>query len=271
MEEDLAAILKRTVERGGKVIIPSFALERAQEVIFALKDLHGRGELPDVPIYVDSPLTVRVTDIFKIHPECYDEETRKIFESGDSPFELPNLHYVSSVAGSKAITESDESCIVISASGMCENGRILHHLRSAVGHRENTVLIVGYQAQHTLGRRLVEQRTRVRIFGVERERRCEVVVLNGFSAHGDQSDLLDFAKRVHELGNVKHIALVHGDPKPQDVLAAKMNDAQLAPVIWGGGGGGGGSGTRRRSRAFVLTPPIREPKKRRAAEGGRPL
>ena len=231
MEENLAAILKRTYERGGKVIIPSFALERAQEVIFALKDLHGRGELPPVPIYVDSPLTVRVTDIFKIHPECYDEETRKIFESGDSPFELPNLHYVSTVPGSKAITESDEPCIVISASGMCENGRILHHLRAAVGKRENTVMIVGYQAQHTLGRRLVEQRTRVKIFGVERERRCEVVVLNGFSAHGDQADLLDFAKRTHELGEVKHVALVHGDPKPQDVLAARMNDAQLAPVI----------------------------------------
>lgn len=231
MEDDLAAILARTIGRGGKVIIPSFALERAQEVIYALRDLHGRGQLPDVPIYVDSPLTVRVTDIFKIHPECYDEETRRIFEAGDSPFELPNLHYVSSVAGSKAITESSQPCIVISASGMCENGRILHHLRAAIGSRENTVLIVGYQAQHTLGRRLVEQRTRVRIFGVERERRCEVVVLNGFSAHGDQSDLLDFAQRVHERGDVKHIALVHGDPKPQDVLAEKMNDAQLAPVI----------------------------------------
>lgn len=231
MEEELATILARTYERGGKVIIPSFALERAQEVIYALKDLHGRGQLPDVPIYVDSPLTVRVTDIFKIHPECYDQETRRIFEAGESPFDLPNLTYVSSVAGSKAITESDEPCIVISASGMCENGRILHHLRAAIGSRENTVLIVGYQAQHTLGRRLVEQRTRVRIFGVERERRCEVVVLNGFSAHADQSDLLDFAQRVHELGDVKHVALVHGDPKPQDVLAEKMNDAQLAPVI----------------------------------------
>ena len=231
MEEELAGVLKRTYERGGKVIIPSFALERAQEVIYALKHLHGRGQLPDVPVYVDSPLTVRVTDIFKLHPDCYDDETRQIFEAGDSPFDLPNLHYVSTVAGSKAITESDEPCIVISASGMCENGRILHHLRSSIGGRENTVLIVGYQAQHTLGRRLVEQRTRVRIFGVERERRCEVVVLNGFSAHGDQSDLLDFAVRAHERGDVKHIALVHGDPKPQDVLAEKMKEAGCAPVM----------------------------------------
>lgn len=231
MEEELAEVLKRTADRGGKVIIPSFALERAQEVIFALKHLHTRGELPDVPVYVDSPLTVRVTDIFKVHPECYDEETRQIFESGDSPFDLPNLHYVSTVPGSKAITESAEPCIVISASGMCENGRVLHHLRAAVGGRENTVLIVGYQAQHTLGRRLVEKRSRVRIFGVERERRCEVVVLNGFSAHGDQSDLLDFAKQVHARGDVKAIALVHGDPKPQDVLAGLMREAELAPVM----------------------------------------
>jgi len=126
---------------------------------------------------------------------------------------------VEDVEGSKAIAFDDKPGIIISASGMCEAGRILHHLKNNIEDPKNTVLIVGYQAQHTLGRRLVEQRTRVRIFGVERERRAEVVVLNGFSAHADQKDLIEFAVRCRDQGPVRQIALVHGDPKPQRVLA----------------------------------------------------
>jgi metallo-beta-lactamase family protein len=224
MDDDLAAVVKRTYERGGKVIIPSFALERAQEVVFALKKLRKAGRLPNIPVYVDSPLTVKITDVFKLHPECYDDETRQMLKGHDSPFEFPELRYIEQVEDSKAITASNEPAIIISASGMCEAGRILHHLRGAIESPNNTVLIVGYQAQHTLGRRLVEHRQKVRIFGVERERRAEVVVLNGFSAHADQGDLLSFADQVKAKGPLKRIALVHGDPKPQKVLSDKLVD-----------------------------------------------
>ena len=219
MDEDLARIVKRTIARGGKVIIPSFALERAQEVIFALKKLRRDEIIPKIPVYVDSPLTVKITDIFKLHPECYDAETRGLMRRHDSPFDFPEVRYVNDVEESKAIDAEQGPAIIISASGMCEAGRVLHHLKCAIEDDRNTVLIVGYQAQHTLGRRLVEQRARVRIFGVERDRRADVVVLNGFSAHADQKDLLAYADGTAARGPLKQIALVHGDPKPQKVLA----------------------------------------------------
>ena len=144
MEDELCDVITRTVERGGKVIVPSFALERAQEVVYGLKQLADQGRLPDVPVYVDSPLTVKLTDVFRIHPECFDEETRKILMSGDSPFDFDRLRYVSSVEDSKAIDRSDEPAVIISASGMCEFGRVVHHLVAAIENRKNTVLIVGY-------------------------------------------------------------------------------------------------------------------------------
>ena len=219
MDDDLARVVRRTYERGGKLLIPSFALERAQEVIFALKKLRQAEHIPRIKVYVDSPLTVQITDIFKLHPECYDPETRALIRGHDSPFDFPDLRYVDSVEDSKAIDAEREPSIIISASGMCEAGRILHHLKASIEDAKNTVLIVGYQAQHTLGRRLVEQRARVRIFGVERERRADVVVLNGFSAHADQRDLVNYAAATADRGALEHVALVHGDPKPQQILA----------------------------------------------------
>jgi metallo-beta-lactamase family protein len=219
MDDDLARVVRRTHERGGKLLVPSFALERSQEVVFALKKLLQREAIPRMKVYVDSPLTVQITDIFKLHPECYDAETRALLHGRESPFDFPDLHYVDSVEDSKAIDAENEPSIVISASGMCEAGRILHHLKASIEDPKNTVLIVGYQAQHTLGRRLVEQRPRVRIFGVERERRADVVVLNGFSAHADQRDLVSYATKTAERGALERIALVHGDPKPQAILA----------------------------------------------------
>ena len=223
MDEDLARVVRRTHERGGKLLIPSFALERAQEVIFALKKLRQKERIPRVKVYVDSPLTVKITDVFKLHPECYDAETRALIRGHDSPFDFPDLRYVDSVEDSKAIDAEDEPSIIISASGMCEAGRILHHLKATVEDPKNTVLIVGYQAQHTLGRRLVEQRTRVRIFGVERERRAEVV----------GAERLQRPRRPEGPGQLRgrappsaarsaQVALVHGDPKPQEILAGLL-------------------------------------------------
>ena len=222
MDDDLAEVINRTHQRGGKVVIPSFALERAQEVIYALKRLQRQGRMPRMPVYVDSPLTVKVTDIFKLHPECYDAEARALLQGSDSPFEFDGLRYVSEVAESKAIDTSPEPAVIISASGMCEAGRVLHHLRTTVEDPKNAVVIVGFQAQHTLGRRIVERRPRVRIFGVERDLRAEVVVLNGFSAHADQRDLVDFAEAVRERGPLRQVLLVHGEPPAQRALEAEL-------------------------------------------------
>lgn len=230
MEDDLAEILERTYKRGGKVVIPSFALERAQELLYSINELRKRGRMPKMPVYVDSPLTVKITDIFRLHPECYDTETRQLLRENRSPFDFEELRYIEDKEESKAIDASPEPCVIISASGMCEAGRVVHHLKATIESEKNTVCIVGFQAPHTLGRRIVERRSRVRIFGVERDLRAEVVVMNGFSAHADQKDLLEFARAAKERGPLKKVALVHGEPQAQAVLIAKMKEQGIEDV-----------------------------------------
>jgi len=228
--EGLAEVVRRTCARGGRVVIPSFALERAQEVIYELKRLRMEQRIPPIPVYVDSPLTVKLTDVFKLHPDCYDREAFELLHSGESPFDFEGLVYVSDVAASKAIDASDAPCVIISASGMCEGGRVLHHLRATVGGEKNTILIVGFQAQHTLGRRLVERRPEVRIFGVMHPRAADVVVLDGFSAHADQAGLLDFAEAVRKGGDLRQVLLVHGEPPAQEALSEKLRERGFPEV-----------------------------------------
>jgi len=223
MDEALVTLIKRVYARGGKMIIPSFALERAQEVVYAIKRLRVKRLIPQIPVYVDSPLTVKITDVFKMHPECYDEETRALIASRESPFDFDDLHYISDRDDSKKIDGDQGASIIISASGMCEAGRVLHHLKAGIEDPKNAVVIVGFQAPHTLGRRIVERRQRVKIFGVERELRAEVAVMNGFSAHADQNDLLRYAEHTKNTGNLKQVVLVHGEPGPQKTLREKLN------------------------------------------------
>jgi metallo-beta-lactamase family protein len=218
----LAAAVRRTCERGGKVVIPAFALERAQELIYQLKQLRTAGQIPAIPVYVDSPLTVKLTDVFRLHPECFDREARQLLQQSSSPFEFEGLRYVSEVEDSKAIDAESGPAIVIAGSGMCEGGRVLHHLRAIIGDPRHTVAIVGFQAQHTLGRRLVERRPEVRIFGLKLDRRAEVVVLDGFSAHADQNDLVTFAEETRQRGPLRQVLLVHGEPQAQEALAAEL-------------------------------------------------
>ena len=228
--ETLADVINRTVKRGGKIVIPSFALERAQEIIYALKKLHDQKRSPSIPVYVDSPLTVKLTDVFKLHPECYDPETFALLHSENSPFEFPGLKYISSVEDSKRVSSSNEPSIIISASGMCEGGRILHHLVATIDDPRNTVIIVGYQAEHTLGRRLVEKQPDVRIYGVMHRLEAEVVVMNGFSGHADQNGLLRFADALRSKGHLEKVILVHGEPKSQETLKTKLNDQGFQSV-----------------------------------------
>jgi metallo-beta-lactamase family protein len=184
-----------------------------------------------MPVYVDSPLTVKLTDVFRLHPECYDQHARDLLRAQDSPFEFEGLKYVSDLEDSMRIDEDPRPAIIISASGMCEAGRVLHHLRATIGDSRNTVIIVGFQAAHTLGRRLVEGRSEVRIFGVMQPRRAEVVVLNGFSAHADQAGLLDFAEAVREKGPLHQVVLVHGEPRPQEVLERELGARGFPTVV----------------------------------------
>ena len=222
MDGALAEVVTQTVSRHGKIVIPSFALERAQEVIYAIARLRRAGRIPKLPIFVDSPLTVKITDIFKLHPECYDEEAREMLNGAESPFEQEDLRYVASVEESKALAASTDPAMIISASGMCEAGRILHHLRTTIENDKNTIAIVGYQAQHTLGRRIAERREKVRIFGVEHPLRAHVAILDGFSAHADQHDLIELARKVDAGGGLRQIALVHGEPTAQHALQSLL-------------------------------------------------
>jgi len=231
MEPELLEVVERTVKRGGKVLIPSFALERAQEVVFALARLRRAGKLPKIPVYVDSPLTVKITEVFKLHPDCYDREVFDLLHKGGSPFEFPGLRYVSAVEDSMRVTAEQGPAIILSASGMCEGGRILHHLKALLTHPRNTVMFVGFQAQHTLGRRLVEQREEVRVFGMRIPRRAEVVSLAGFSAHADRDELLEFAEAVRSRGKLRNVVLVHGDPDAQDSLAEELGDRGFPEVF----------------------------------------
>ncbi len=231
MTDALAEVVQRTYARGGKVLIPSFALERAQEIIFALKKLKDQNRLPHLPVYVDSPLTVRLTDIFKLHPECYDKETFALLQDKHALFEFPGLEYVTSVEDSKKITASHEPCIVISASGMCEGGRILHHLQGTIEDDTNTIVIVGYQAENTLGRRLAERRSEIHIYGTTHKLSAEVCVLHGFSAHADQNGLIHFAEAVRTRGPLRKVILIHGEAAAQTALQRLLVDHGFPSVV----------------------------------------
>jgi metallo-beta-lactamase family protein len=231
IDEELAEIIKSTVKRGGRIYIPTFALERAQEVLFALERLHEAEAIPKVPIYIDSPLAISVTEIYKLHPDCLSPEVRDRVLSRNDPFRPPGLHYISEVEDSIALQDRTDPCIVIAGSGMCEGGRIVHHLRRNLSNSKNTVVIVGFMAQHTLGRRLVEGHKNVRVLGMEREVRASIRKLEGLSAHADQRGLVEFAKAIAARGNVRRLVLVHGEQEPQETLAARLKEAGLSAEI----------------------------------------
>ncbi len=224
MDDQLAQIVTDTVAKKGKVIIPAFAVGRTQEIVYSLHKLFIAGRIPHLPIFVDSPLAVNVTDVFKRHPEVYDAETRKFVEDNGPVFTFSTLKYVENVNESIALNSMKEPCIIISASGMAESGRILHHLKNNVSDDRNTILIVGFQAQHTLGRRLVERRPKVKILGVERDLYARVVVMNGFSAHGDQHDLVAYAAGAK---GARRVFLIHGEPDQQAPLMDLLRKQSL--------------------------------------------
>jgi metallo-beta-lactamase family protein len=225
MQEQLLSAIERTRARGGKVIIPSFALERAQEIVFALNQLQKSGRLKPIPVYLDSPLTVDLTGIFRRHTECFDPEANHFLQDHGDPFGFNMLTMVQSVEESKQLNSISGPAIIISASGMCECGRIVHHLRNAIEDPKNTIVIVGFQAPHTLGRRIVEHQPQVRIFGVYRELNAEVAVLNAFSAHADRDELLYWASGCG--AQVQRFFLVHGDLDQSEALRGHLTERGL--------------------------------------------
>jgi metallo-beta-lactamase family protein len=229
-ERMLAEAIQRTVQRGGRVMVPAFAVGRAQELVATLHRMIGDRRVPDVPIFVDSPMAKQATQVFVRHPESFDDETRRQFQKEDgAPFGFRRLRYVASPDESRALNDRTDPCIIIAASGMCEGGRILHHLRHGIGNPKDTVLFVGFQAQGTLGRRIRDGAEEVRIFGEPYHVRAEVVALDGFSAHADQSELVSWVSRLDP--TPRRIFLVHGELEPAEVLAGRLRERVGAEVF----------------------------------------
>lgn len=227
----LREVTQRTLERGGKVIIPAFAVGRTQELVYCYNRMLQAGEIPPVPIYVDSPLAVAASHIFQQFTDLFDEETRAFVQSGGHPaLNYPQLHYVQSVDESRALNDLTDPMIIISASGMAEAGRILHHLKHNIQNPRNTVVIVSWQAPDTLGRRLAEGAPVVRIFGELFDRRAEVVTIDGLSAHAGQDMLMRYAQASQ--AGLRQIILVHGEPPAAEALQEKMRQADLPAAVY---------------------------------------
>jgi metallo-beta-lactamase family protein len=217
-KEELAEIIRKAKARGGKIIVPAFTIERTQELIYLIHVLQKEGKIPILPIFIDSPMAVNATAIFKIHPECFDEETiRQFLSTHIDPFGFDNIHYVVSTAESKGINAFAGPAIIISASGMAESGRILHHLSRTIENPANIIAIVGFMAEHTLGRRLVERAPEIKIFGRSYKVKAEIATLNAFSGHADYAETIEWLSS-HDLSQLKKIFLVHGeDPALQNL------------------------------------------------------
>ncbi len=222
MKTRVREVVNKTVQRGGKIIVPSFSVGRTQELVYVLHELFNEGTLPEIPIYVDSPLSVNITEVFRLHPECYDRETWEEFLSNhQDPFGFYRLRYIRNVEESKKLNTSNESCMIISASGMCEAGRILHHLANNISDPKNTVLIVGFMAENTLGRRIVERQPEVKIFGDPVALKAEVAIMNGFSAHADKNGLLSYFQNLDK-DRLRQVFIVHGEPDQSKELAGSI-------------------------------------------------
>jgi metallo-beta-lactamase family protein len=213
----LESVVRATIGCGGRLIVPAFAVGRTQQLVLLLHQLINEGRIPPVPMFVDSPLAVNVTEVFRAHPECYDEEAKRYLDSGEDPFGFRRLTYIRDVNESKKLNTMRGPFIVISPSGMCEAGRVLHHLRNNVGDARNTVLITGYQAENTLGRKLKDGLKSVKIFGIPTEVRAEVECLDELSGHADSGELLTWMKPMTP--TLKRVFLVHGEPKESGALA----------------------------------------------------
>jgi metallo-beta-lactamase family protein len=229
VDDKLADVINKTVARKGKIIVPSFALERTQEIVYALNRLRQSHKIPDFPIYVDSPLATDATDIFRLHPECFDSDLNEFIRTVDDPFGFRHLHYTRTTEESKMLNAVEGPIMIIAGSGMAENGRVLHHLKNNIGDPKNTVMIVGWQAANTLGRKITEKWPQVPIFGELHDLKCEVVVFDEFSSHADQKDLMNWILQGKD--RWQKIFVVHGEEETSLAFAKDLMEAGFGDVI----------------------------------------
>jgi metallo-beta-lactamase family protein len=222
--DELYEAITDTFRRGGNVVIPTFALERAQELLYYLREGVENGRIPEAtPIFLDSPMAISATEIFERHPECYDVETRELFRSGRDPFRVPGLRFTRQAAESMAINRIARGAIIMAGSGMCTGGRVRHHLRQHLGRPQSGVIFVGFAARGTLARRIIDGARTVSIYGEQIPVRAHIHTINGFSAHADQAELLAWQKRAAPATTY----LVHGDPDAMSQIAARLTDTRV--------------------------------------------
>jgi metallo-beta-lactamase family protein len=202
-------LVRETLERNGKVIIPSFSVGRTQQIVYTLHQLSLAGQLPKVPIFVDSPLSVNATEIYRLHPECFNESIYKFLREKENPFGMENLTFIREAAVSKKLNDIRDPAIIISASGMAEAGRIRHHLANNIGNPANLILFIGYCAEHTLGAQIMAGQNPVNIFGEPHEVHAQVASLDAFSGHADKNELRRYVEAI--TGDIKKIAVIHGE------------------------------------------------------------
>jgi metallo-beta-lactamase family protein len=228
--EQLAQLITGTYERQGVLIIPAFAVGRTQDIVYDIQRLVTDERIPDIPVYVDSPLATNVTEVFRLHPECYDAEILDYINTDPdgNAFGWPRLRYVRSTDESKALNESKQTCVIIAASGMCEAGRVLHHLKHHIGDPRTTVLFVGYQAEYTLGRRILDGNQVVKIFGDEYDVRAQIKKIGGYSGHGDHNDLVGFAHNM--VNKPARTFIVHAEVDSAEKLQTSLEKIGLKDV-----------------------------------------
>jgi metallo-beta-lactamase family protein len=229
IKERFTEVVNKTIARNGKIIIPSFALERTQEIIYTLHHLRLDKMIPDIPVYVDSPLAIDATEIFRMHPECFDDETNEFIRNVDDPFGFKKLHYTRSTEESMAINDIKGPVIIIAGSGMAESGRILHHLKNNITNPLNTIIIVGWQAENTLGRKIKDKLPFVPIFGEPYDLKAEVEVFEEFSAHADRNDLVNWIKQGKE--RWQKVYIVHGEQAASQALAEAVKEIGIKEVF----------------------------------------
>jgi metallo-beta-lactamase family protein len=220
VENKLADVVNRTANHGGRIIVPAFAVGRAQQLVLLLHQLFNQKRIPGIPIFVDSPLAINVTQVHRDHPECFNEETREYLLHSEDPFGFSRLQYVREASESKKLNDLHGPFVVISASGMCEAGRILHHLRNSIEDPRNTILITGFQAQDTLGRKLIEKWPEVKIFGEPVRVRAQISSLDELSAHADYNELLDWMRPLAPI--LRKVFIVHGEPQQSLAFASQI-------------------------------------------------
>lgn len=227
--EEVGRLVRETIDRNGLVIIPAFSVGRTQQIVYELHQLTDAGKLPKIPIFVDSPLSVNATEVYRLHPECFNDEIYRYLREKANPFGMENLTYIREVAHSMRLNDLKEPAVIISASGMCEAGRILHHLKNHIDDPKNLVLFIGFCAEHTLGAQILSGRNPVNIFDEPHTVRARIASLDAYSGHADKTELQRYAQAI--TGNTRLISVVHGEPEQSQAFAATLRTIKPAATV----------------------------------------